>query len=203
MRAIFDPVRSERRRESSAAMNSEHTTSVVILAGGKSKRFGSPKINAKINGIEFGEIIICTLRNAGFKNFSLVGGSPTDASRWGVGNIKDQYPDSGPLGALITAMRECVTENLMVLPCDIPYIDEDSCGLLSNISDGFDLRVAKTDSPQWLCSTWRISVRELLEREFETGERAIHKVSEKLKLEFVQLPSSALINVNEPSQLKP
>ena len=202
MRTVLDPVRSEWRCKSFAAMNRIDNTSVVILAGGKSKRFGSPKINAKINGIEFGEIIISTLRNAGFKNLSLVGGSPNDASRWGVGNINDQYPDSGPLGALITAMRECVTESLMILPCDVPYIDETSCDLLSNISDGFDLRVAKTDSPQWLCSTWQISAREFLEREFETGERAIHKVSEKLKIEFVQLPNSALINVNEPGQIQ-
>ena len=202
MRAVPDPVRSERRCKSFVAMNHIDSTSVVILAGGKSKRFGSSKINAKINGVEFGEIIIDTLKSAGFKNLSLVGGNPNDASRWGVGNIKDRYPDSGPLGALITAMRECVTENLMVLPCDIPYIDEYSCDLLSNISDGFDLRVAKTESPQWLCSTWRISVCEFLEREFETGERAIHKVSEKLKIEFVQLPNSALINVNEPGQIQ-
>ncbi len=184
-------------------MNHVADTSVVILAGGKSKRFGSSKINAKIDGVEFGELIIGTLKSAGFKNLSLVGGSPNDARRWGVGNIEDRYPDSGPFGALITAMRECESENLMVLPCDVPYIDESSCRLVSNISDGFDSRIAQTDSPQWLCSTWRISLREFLEREFETGERTIHKVAEKLKIEFVELPKSKLINVNEPSQLKP
>ncbi len=184
-------------------MNHIDNTSVVILAGGMSKRFGSPKINAKINGVEFGELIIGTLKSAGFKNISLVGGNPNDASRWAVGNIHDEYPDSGPLGALITAMRECVTENLMVLPCDVPYIDKSSCDLLSAISDGFDLRIAKTGSPQWLCGTWRISVCEFLASEFKTGERAIHRVGEKLKIEFVQLLDGALVNVNEPGQLKP
>jgi len=45
--------------------------SVAVFAGGKSLRFGSPKINAKINGREFGEIIFNTLRVRNLRKFFL------------------------------------------------------------------------------------------------------------------------------------
>lgn len=47
--------------------------SVAVLAGGKSSRFGSPKINANLNGHEFGEVIFNTLKNPNLsKSSSLV-----------------------------------------------------------------------------------------------------------------------------------
>lgn len=177
-------------------------TSVAIFAGGKSSRFGSPKIRAKINGDEFGLLIINTLKRAGFTNISLIGGDLENARRWGVDFFEDVYPDSGPLGALLTAMQACRSESLMTLPCDVPFIDVDTCQRLCNLSTGVDVRVAHTDSPQWLSSTWRRASFDLIERDFQSGERAIHRVIEKLKFEFVDISGEILLNVNEPNQLK-
>jgi molybdopterin-guanine dinucleotide biosynthesis protein A len=177
-------------------------TSAAIFAGGKSSRFGSAKIKAKVNDIEFGLLIINTLRRTGFANISLIGGDSADASRWGVDFYEDIFPESGPLGALITAMRTCRTEALMTLPCDVPFIDETTCQRLSEIPFGVEVLVARTDSPQWLCSTWRHSNYDVIEREFLAGERSIHRVIEKLDFKFVDVPSGVLLNVNEPNQLK-
>lgn len=178
-------------------------TSVAIYAGGKSSRFGSPKIKAKINDKEFGLLIIETLKRAGFINISLIGGDSNDARRWGVDFHEDIYPESGPLGALLTALQMCKTERLMTLPCDVPFIDEDTCRRLSNLAPGTEVLVARTDTPQWLCSTWRHSTYAAIESEFKSGERAIHRVVEKLKFDFVDVSSEILLNVNAPNQLKP
>ena len=91
----------------------------------------------------------------------------------------------------------------MTLPCDVPFIDEDTCRRLSNLAPGVEVLVARTDTPQWLCSTWRHSTYDAIENEFMSGERAIHRVVEKLKFEFVDVSSDILLNVNEPNQLKP
>ena len=183
-------------------MNTQANTNVAILAGGKSIRFGSPKVNAKVNGLEFGEMIIRALRGAGFSEICLVGGDAHDAKRWSVAFVPDLYVDSGPLGALISAMRASETEILLTLPCDVPFINSESCKAISELSNNFDVRVAITDSPQWLCSSWRTSITDFLVHEFELGERAIQKVVEKLKIEFVEISPDVLINVNEKSQLR-
>jgi molybdopterin-guanine dinucleotide biosynthesis protein A len=183
-------------------MSLDADTSVAIYAGGKSRRFGSPKINAKINDHEFGLLIVETLKRAGFRNISLIGGDSNDARRWGVDFLADDYPDSGPLGALVTAMRACRSGCLLTLPCDVPFIDEETCLQLCRLENSVDVRVARTDTPQWLCSTWRRTTSETLEREFKSGERAIHRVIEKLKFEFVDVSSKILLNVNEPQHLK-
>ena len=183
-------------------MNTFTNTTVAIFAGGKSTRFGSPKVNAKIDGVEFGEIIARVIRDAGFSKIYMIGGDSLDAKRWGMSFVPDLYVDSGPLGALITAMRACETEQLMTLPCDVPYIKAETSKALSELSNDFDVRVATTDSPQWLCSTWRSSLIDFLVHQFEMGARAIHEVAEKLKVEFVEIPIDVLTNVNEKSQLK-
>lgn len=183
-------------------MNLIADTSVAVLAGGKSTRFGSPKIRARVNDVEFGTLIIQTLRDSGFSAIALVGGNPEDAIRWRVRYLQDLYPASGPLGALITALASCETEKLLLLPCDVPFIDIDTCRRLSELSTGSDVRVARTGLPQWLCSTWRISTREFLTHEFESGERAIHNVVKKLQIEFLDVTNHALTNINEPNQLK-
>ena len=183
-------------------MNFGTDTSVAIYAGGKSSRFGSPKIKAKINDNEFGLLIIETLKRTGFMNICLIGGDSEDARRWGVDFHEDIYPESGPLGALLTALQTCQTELLMTLPCDVPFIDEDTCRKLSNLALGVEVLVARTDTPQWLSSTWRRSTYDAIENEFRSGERAIHRIVEKLKFEFVDVSSKILLNVNEPNQLK-
>ena len=177
-------------------------TTVAVFAGGKSSRFGSVKSHALINGKEFGAQIIDTIKLAGFTKIVLVGGDPEDADRWGVKFLQDLYFESGPLGALITAMRSCKTDFLMTLPCDVPYIDEHCCDVLSELHQGFEVRVAVTDSPQWLCATWRISSIDAIHAEFHGGERSIHKVIEKLKVEYVDIAEDLLININQPNQLK-
>ena len=182
-------------------MNLVADISVAIFAGGKSSRFGSPKIKAKINDIEFGLLIIQTLKRTGFMNICLIGGDSEDARRWGVDFHEDIHPESGPLGALLTALQTCQTDRLMTLPCDVPFIDEDTCRRLSNLASGVEVLVARTDSPQWLSSTWRRSTYDVIENDFKSGERAIHRTIEKLKFEFVDVSGETLLNVNEPNQL--
>ena len=175
--------------------------SVAVLAGGKSSRFGSPKINANLNGQEFGEIIFNILKDSQFEQIFLIGGERSDASRWGVDYLKDEFPDSGPLGALVTAMRKTRSQRLLILPCDVPFIDLQTIESLKLVSADSDVRVARTDSPQWLCSIWRLGLKDFLESQFAEGQRAIHQVCGLVKTEFIEVSSEFLRNINLISDL--
>ena len=181
---------------------SKSNIAVAIFAGGKSTRFGSPKINAKVDGLEFGGRIIDSLRVAGFAEIWLIGGQEHDAEKWNIKHVPDQFKDGGPLGALITAMNNLSHDLLMTLPCDVPFIEAKSCLAISQISNAIEVRVARTDVPQWLCSTWRASALRSLESSFASGERAIHKIVGNFKHEFVDVSPHSLLNVNSPHDLE-
>ena len=182
-------------------MITPRSASAAIFAGGKSTRFGSPKINAQVDGVEFGLRIITALREAEILTIKLIGGDHNDAKRWNIGYVADEFIDAGPVGALVSALRVCTSEALLILPCDVPYIDHKTCSELLSFNDEFDVNVAFTDSAQWLCSSWRVSLLETIEEEFEKGVTAIHVLADSLRVNFVTVAGLALQNINEPSDL--
>ena len=180
------------------------TTNLVtgaIFAGGESSRFGSPKINAFVGDEEFGLRIARSMRLSGVEKILLVGGSESDATRWNLIFVSDEVSGSGPFAALLAALHKSDAPILLTMPCDVPWIDSESCRQLSTIDAEFDVQVATTDSPQWLSSAWRRSAIEHLEQQFAIGERAIHRAVIGLNVNYLHLPQSALRNVNAPDDL--
>ncbi len=173
----------------------------AIFAGGESSRFGSPKINALVDGEEFGFRIARSMRQSGIEKILLVGGSEVDAVRWNLAFVADEFFGAGPFAALLAAMHNSNSPILLTMPCDVPWIDGESCKQLSAIDEKFDAQVAITDSPQWLSSAWRRSAIEHLEQQFASGVRAIHRAVIGLKVNYLPLPHSALQNVNTGEDL--
>jgi molybdopterin-guanine dinucleotide biosynthesis protein A len=173
----------------------------AIFAGGESSRFGSPKINALVDSEEFGFRIARSMRQSGVDQILLVGGSEVDAVRWNLTFVADEFFGAGPLGALLAAMHISDAPILLTMPCDVPWIDIESCKQLSTIDENVDAQVAITDSPQWLSSAWRRSSIQHLEQQFASGERAIHRAVIGLKVNYLPLPHSALRNVNTVEDL--
>ncbi|MCX6536404.1 MAG: molybdenum cofactor guanylyltransferase [Actinobacteria bacterium] len=173
----------------------------AIFAGGESSRFGSPKINALIDSEEFGFRIARSMRESGIDQILLVGGSEVDAVRWSLTFVADEVFGAGPFAALLAAIHNSDAPILLTMPCDVPWIDIESCKRLSAIDEEFDVQVAVTDSPQWLSSSWRRSALQHLEQQFASGERAIHRAVIGLKVNYLQLPPDALRNVNTPNDL--
>ncbi len=174
----------------------------AIFAGGESSRFGSPKINALVGEEEFGFRIVRSMRHSGIEPILLVGGSEDDASRWNLKYVSDEVSAAGPFAALLAAIHNTDSQILLTMPCDVPWIDGESCRQLSAIDAKFDVQVATTDSPQWLCSAWRRSAMRHLEQQFANGERAIYRAVIGLKVNYLQLPPSSLRNVNSPDDLR-
>lgn len=179
----------------------ENLVTGAIFAGGESSRFGSPKINAFVGDEEFGFRIARSMRQSGVDKILLVGGSEVDASRWNLTLIFDEVAGSGPFAGLLAALHMSDSPILLTMPCDVPWIDSESCRRLSTIDAKFDVQVAITDSPQWLCSAWRTSAIQHLEQHFASGERAIHRAVIGLNVNYLQLPHVYLRNVNTPEDL--
>jgi len=99
----------------------------AILAGGHSSRFGSNKALFAPDGETLISKAAGLLRSVARE--VLVSASQTNAGDYdflGLEIVVDQHPDSGPLGGLEALIRRCSTPWLLVLTCDMPFVDSDA-----------------------------------------------------------------------------
>ncbi|WP_323704085.1 molybdenum cofactor guanylyltransferase MobA [Mammaliicoccus sp. Dog046] len=99
----------------------------IILAGGKSSRFGSPKALATIDGEVFYQKIIQTLNQTNL--FEKVVISTSEALKHSFEHedvVVDlpEYKDNGPLAGIYSAMKSYESECYFVIACDTPLITE-------------------------------------------------------------------------------
>ena len=91
-----------------------------------------------------------------------------------------------------------------VMPCDVPAIGSGYILELIEAAshDDFDVSVLTTDKPHWLCSTWKVAgCLDILRGQFDSGQRALHRSLDGLKVKFVDADPSTLINVNRESDI--
>lgn len=93
----------------------------IILAGGKSRRFGEDKALAKIEGDLMikkvaGFLISLKLRPV------VIANDPGKYSFLPYSILKDIRPEQGPLGGLYTACHHFPGSSLLVLTCDMPFV---------------------------------------------------------------------------------
>ena len=151
-----------------------------------------------------GRHVANAMTNSGIKDLYAVGSDRSVAAALGLAHIPDGFADEGPLGALITAMTSIDCDLLCAMPCDVPAIG--SRYILDLIEaashDDFDVSVLTTDKPHWLCSTWKVaSCFDILRIQFDSGQRALHRSLDELKVNYVGADPSALININRESDI--
>lgn len=95
----------------------------VVLAGGRSRRFGSDKALAVYQGESFLSRACNVL--AGLNLFPVVV-TRDGAVYSGHPLLYDYLPDKGPLGGIYTAMRKFPEDDFLVLTCDMPALEEKS-----------------------------------------------------------------------------
>lgn len=100
------------------AMPLIHQTAGVILAGGQSRRMGSPKALLPWKDGCFLDQAIDTLWV--FDRLLLSANEPV-YRQFGCPVLEDRHRGIGPLGALHTALLDAGREWVFLLPCDMPY----------------------------------------------------------------------------------
>ena len=99
----------------------------AILAGGHSSRFGSNKALFAPDGETLISKAAGLLRSVARE--VLVSASQANAGDYdflGLEIVVDQHPDSGPMGGLETLLQRCNTPWLLVLTCDMPFVDKEA-----------------------------------------------------------------------------
>jgi molybdopterin-guanine dinucleotide biosynthesis protein A len=176
-------------------------SSGVILAGGRSTRFGerdkavadlagTPMIRRvadRLSGVVSDLVVNCRRDQVEAIRGALTGVDPD----WRV--AVDPEPDLGPMAGIRTGLEAIASEYAVVVACDMPFIDPALVRHLFAVAEGHDAAVPRLDD-QWFQTTQAVyraaSMVDACERALGRGER---KILEPLfDLDYVVVDESEL-----------
>ncbi len=169
-------------------------TTGVLLLGGASRRFGSPKALALLTGETLAERAWRVLAEA-------------CEERIAVGKASDQLPlpfpvcDDGatvraPIAGVVAGLRLASSDVCLVVPVDVPRI---TAAALCELADAcLDVAVSQTGP---LPGAYRKTALPALERRLAAGEFALKDALAELRVATVNLDPMLLTNVNTPDDL--
>jgi molybdenum cofactor guanylyltransferase len=135
---------------------------LVILLGGKSSRMGQDKSELILNGRPVLERIFDEVKPY-FEEIILSTNKPEIHSKYGFECVRDEAPDQGPAGGLLSVMNACPREFYQLVPCDTPFLSGAVAAHILEMSAGYDAGIVITpDGPQPLFSAYSFSARDAL-----------------------------------------
>jgi molybdenum cofactor guanylyltransferase len=105
-------------------MLSKKEVSGIILAGGKSRRFGTNKALYEYQNKKLVEYAIAVLAPL-CGNILISTSLEQDFSFTGLQTVNDRYPDSGPVAGIHACLQKSSTDHNLVIGCDLPFLKED------------------------------------------------------------------------------
>ncbi len=164
----------------------KNTTS-AILAGGKSSRFGSPKINARIGEHTLLEKMLQIARHIS-PNAMLISGRNNLALSPVTPVYPDLIPDCGPLGGIYTALYYSSLPYVCILPCDMPLLKPAIYSILCHyISDNAPVVAVSGKGIEPLVSVWPKKLLPIIHDEILGGNFPIKETLQKLQATRVDI----------------
>ncbi|MBV8258849.1 MAG: molybdenum cofactor guanylyltransferase [Actinobacteria bacterium] len=166
----------------------------VLLVGGASTRFGSPKALARLDGETLAERGLRVLGEVCGEVLAV--GKAADGLPLPVAVVDDGNEVRAPLVGVVAGLRAAAAEVVLFLPVD--NVGMDAAALLELAAACRDAAVPPTGP---LPGAYRRSALPVLERRLAAGELRLRDAVEELDAPVVDLDPGALVNVNEPADL--
>jgi molybdopterin-guanine dinucleotide biosynthesis protein A len=185
------------------------TTSAAILAGGRSRRFGSPKHLAVFGGATLLERAIA-LAEAFSDDVFVVVGPGTHLPSFDRPVRRDLFPEKGPIGGIHAALVHARFDRVAVVPCDLPLLVPPLYRVLLDRMEGHEPVVARSHRGlEPLVSIWPRDWRKVLEDAIASGRYQLLDFLAANPHTEVDLPRVMdsydplwFTNVNTPEDLK-
>jgi len=185
-------------------------TTGIILAGGRSRRFGSNKALALLQDKPLIKHVADTI-SAIFTDCLLVTNTPEKYSFLNIPMIRDRYQNMGPLAGIHAALLAISTPRAFIIACDMPYISAPLIRYLCSIDDQeYDVIIPwlkKGQEP--LCGVYHKNSLAVIESFLERRDCQIIRPLEKLRVKRVEDEEILAVtgdlacfkNINRPADL--
>ena len=185
----------------------------VVLAGGKSKRFGEDKSQAKLGGIILIDYILKEIIN-NFNEVLIVANSSIQyLNSDKIIKIEDYKKNLGPLGGILSAMKWVKDNNkkyqwIASFPSDTPFFKID------NLND-FLKRVNEKESELFFMKSgekrhnifglWSVHLVDQLDKDLETGTRKVERWANDIGVRIINMTfekQDPFFNINTKEDLE-
>lgn len=170
----------------------------VILAGGKSSRFGSNKCFARYRGRTLLEWLIMQLSDCSYD--VALSGPKGLLHPYGLTVIEDAHPFEGPLAALSTIFSHIDRPRLLLLACDMPFLSKRTLDLLWNATPRAPLTAIMTShGPSPLPGCYAKRLHQKVEQLLQEGRRDLRSLLTNESVLLADLTLEELRNINTQS----
>jgi molybdopterin-guanine dinucleotide biosynthesis protein A len=157
--------------------------SLVLLAGGQSRRMGRDK--ALLPAGERTMLAHLVDRLGPVADEVIVAGPPTLAMA-GVRLIGDRYPGRGPLAGIHAGLLSASQPRAWVVGCDLPDVEPALGPFLLGLADGYEAVVPRVaGEPQAVCAIYQRSLIARLESALEAGEHSVKRLLHDCRVRYV------------------
>lgn len=179
----------------------------LILAGGRSRRFGRDKALAEVGGVALVARVHAALAPHA-SEVLIATGRAARAYPVPARVVLDAAPEAGPLGGLVAGLARARTPWLLVAACDLAGLTAGTLTpLLAAASDDRADAVVAVDPDgrrQPVCALYHVArVAPVAAAHLSAGRLALHALLDTLAVAEVPLDPAALRNVNTPGDLPP
>jgi molybdopterin-guanine dinucleotide biosynthesis protein A len=166
----------------------------ILLVGGASTRFGSPKALARLGGGTLAEHAWATLA---FCDERLAVGKTADGLDLPFPLLDDRTDVRAPIAGVVAGLRAAAHDLTVVLPVDVPRVSAPALRALAEACA--DAAVTPTGP---LPGAYRKSALPALEAALAAGRLSLREAIEPLDVRTVHLDPGELANVNTPDDLR-
>lgn len=185
----------------------------IILAGGKSFRFGRCKLSESLYGKGLIEHVIGRLEP--ISNQILIV-TAEEQSRLPITHkaevVTDLYPGKGPLGGIYTGLLASKSPYSLVVGCDMPFLNTNLLSYMISLIQGFDAIVPRLeiDKIEPLHAIYSRRCTDIIQTQLEHEHLKISQTLDKLCTRYVEREECmnfdhqllSFFNINSPADLR-
>jgi molybdenum cofactor guanylyltransferase len=166
----------------------------VLLVGGESRRFGSPKALARFNGSTLAELAWGVLGEACDERLAF--GKLADELHLPFSVQDDGIGVRAPIAGVVAGLTAARNDVCVFLPVDAPLV---TAADVQRLGDACREAAVPPTGP--LPGAYSKSALPVLRRRLEAGELALRDAVTELYTAVVRLDPRVLVNVNQPHEL--
>ena len=185
----------------------------VVLAGGKSLRFGEDKSQVKLNNKSLIDHILSEILTE-FKELLIVSNNSIKFNKSEkISIIGDFKNNLGPLGGVLTAMKWIKDNNkdyqwISTFPTDTPFFKKK---ILKDFHDKINLKNGKlffiksNNTRHNIFGLWSIDLADKLEKDLENGDRKVEDWANKIGVNIIDMQfekNDPFFNINTKEDLE-
>ncbi len=167
--------------------NNKLQVTSIIIAGGKSTRFGEPKALSKYKGkmlIEYALVIAKQISN----KVVIVYGDYNYFKQLNVTCIPDIFKNCGPISGIYSALKHINSGYIATIPCDTPFLNHSVYNLLIKNIKGNSPVIAKSKTGlEPLVGVWHKSAEETVKQAILLKQYRIIDVLEQLNYKAISV----------------